>query len=135
MFGNYHTNQKTSVDSVLILTKCKIIRIFFLLRGQLESKTELSFRKLPMISEGEEENKPRSQCRCQAANINQEHRDRRQQRLLERSLGCDKGARQSFPRCRERTGALTLQGLQAVRLHDNAELQHQLGGALQEGGQ
>lgn len=67
MFGNYHTNQKTSADSVLILTKCKIIRIFFLLRGQLESKTELSFRKLPTISEGEEENKPRSQMQVSSS--------------------------------------------------------------------
>lgn len=29
IFGSYRTSQKASVDSVLILSKCKIIRIFF----------------------------------------------------------------------------------------------------------
>lgn len=46
-----------------------------------------------------------------------------------------KGADHLSPNAESELQALTLEGLQAVSLYDNAELQHQLGSALQEGGE
>ena len=45
-----------------------------------------------------------------------------------------KGADHPSPNAESGSQALTLEGLQAVSLYDDAELQHQLGSALQERG-